>query len=67
MNSESNPAVAADQHIQKGDPIGRLTDYFGKTIAEVRSPLAGVVLYVVVSPAMSKNEPIAMVGTPASN
>jgi predicted deacylase len=61
------PAVAADQHIQKGDLIGRLTDYFGTTIAEVRSPLTGVVLYVVVSPAMSRDEPIAMVGTPTSS
>lgn len=60
-----SPAVSADQHIQKGDLIGRLTDYFGATLAEVRSPLAGVVLYVVVSPAMSRDEPVAMVGTPS--
>jgi hypothetical protein len=31
-------------------------------IAEVRSPIAGVVTYVVVSPAMGKGEPVAMVG-----
>ena len=42
--------------------IGRLTNYFGDLIAEVTSPLEGVVLYVVVSPAMSEGEPIAMVG-----
>jgi hypothetical protein len=42
--------------------LGRLTDYFGELIAEVRSPIAGLVTYVVVSPAMGKGEPVAMVG-----
>jgi predicted deacylase len=55
-------AVAPDQVVEKGDLLGRLTDYFGDTIAEVRAPLSGVVLYIVVSPAMSKGEPIGMVG-----
>jgi hypothetical protein len=56
------PSVHADQHVERGAPFGRLTDYFGETIAEVRAPMAGVVLYVVVSPAMSAGEPIGMVG-----
>jgi predicted deacylase len=60
------PAVAADQHVAEGALLGTLTDYFGETIAEVRSPLAGVVLYIVVSPAMGKGEPVGMVGVPAS-
>jgi predicted deacylase len=54
-------AVVPDQHVAKGAVLGRLTDYFGTLIAEVRSPLAGVVLYIVVSPAMGKGEPIGMV------
>ena len=57
-----HPMVRPDQRMEKGAVLGRLTDYFGETIAEVRSPLAGVVLYVVVSPAMSKGEPVGMVG-----
>ena len=61
------PAVAADQHVEQGALLGTLTDYFGETIAEVRSPLAGVVLYIVVSPAMGKGEPIGMVGSPAKD
>ena len=57
-----HPAVKPDQQIERGALFGRLTDYFGETIAEVRSPMDGVVLYVVVSPAMSEGEPIGMVG-----
>ena len=51
-----------DQHVEAGDLLGRLTDYFGDPIAEVRSPLEGIVTYVVVSPSMAKGEPVAMVG-----
>jgi len=40
-----------------------VTGYFGQTLADVRAPLDGVVLYVVASPAMSKGEPVAMVGS----
>jgi predicted deacylase len=57
------PAVRSDQHVAQGALLGRLTDYFGEQIAEVRSPLGGVVLYVVASPAMGEGEPVAMVGT----
>ncbi|HEX7019196.1 MAG TPA: M14 family metallopeptidase [Gemmatimonadaceae bacterium] len=58
-----HPAVRPDQHLEQGAVIGRLTDYFGDPIAEVRAPLSGVVLYVVVSPAMTKGEPLGMIGT----
>lgn len=61
-----HPAVHIDQYVQVGALIGRITDYFGETIAEVRAPLAGIVLYVVVSPAMGIGEPIGMVGRPTS-
>ncbi len=60
-------AVQPGQVLTKGTVIGRLTDYFGENIAEVRSPLDGIVLYVVVSPAMAKGEPIGMVGTIAGS
>lgn len=54
-------AVRPDQAVRKGELLGRLTNYFGETIAEVKSPMDGVVLYIVVSPAMGKGEPIGMV------
>jgi predicted deacylase len=55
-------AVRADQQVRKGDVLGRLTDYFGEPIAEVTSPMDGLVTFIVVSPAMGKGEPVAMVG-----
>jgi uncharacterized protein len=57
-----HPTVQPDQRVEQGAVLGRLTNYFGEVIAEVKSPMAGVVLYVVVSPAMGKGEPLAMVG-----
>ena len=54
--------VQRGETVQKGTPLGRLTDYFGKEIAVVRSTMTGVVLYVVGTPAMSKGEPVGMVG-----
>ncbi len=61
-----HPLVAPDQIVRKGELIGRLTDYFGTTIAEVATPLTGVVTYVVVSPAMGEGEPVGMVGAISS-
>jgi len=55
--------VRPDQPVAKGTVLGRLTDYLGEPITEITAPLDGVVLYVVVSPAMTKGEPVGMVGT----
>ncbi len=54
--------VQRGETVQKGTPVGRLTDYFGNELAVVRSPMSGVVLYVVGTPAISKGEPVGMVG-----
>jgi predicted deacylase len=54
--------VQRGETVQKGTPLGRLTDYFGREIALVRSTMTGVVLYVVGTPAMTKGEPVGMVG-----
>jgi predicted deacylase len=59
------PAVRPDQRVEQDAVLGHLTDYFGTAVGEVRSPLAGIVMYVVVSPAMGKGEPVGMVGAPA--
>ena len=57
-------AVERGHTVTQGTLIGRLTDFFGNTIAEVRAPFAGEVLYVVATPAMSRGEPVAMIGAP---
>ncbi len=58
------PLVERGQTVAQGAPLGYVTDFFGGGRQDVRSPLAGVVLYVVGTPAMSAGEPVAMVGAP---
>lgn len=57
-------AVERGHTVTEGTLIGRVTDFFGNTIAEVSAPFAGEVLYVVATPAMSRGEPVAMIGAP---
>jgi predicted deacylase len=58
------PLVDRDQDVAKGQPLVRVTDFFGETIAVIESPLDGVVLYVVATPPIVKGQPVACVGTP---
>ncbi len=60
------PAVERGHTVAEGTLIGHITDFFGKTIAEMRAPFAGEVLYVVGTPAISKGEPIAFIGERAA-
>ncbi|GLC23663.1 succinylglutamate desuccinylase/aspartoacylase domain-containing protein [Roseisolibacter agri] len=53
--------------VPQGAPIGRVTDFFGATVATVRAPFAGEVLYVIGTPAMSEGEPVAMLGQAADS
>jgi predicted deacylase len=62
-----HPVARIDQYVQQGALLGRITDYYGDPITEVRAPIAGIVLYIVVSPAMSIGEPVGMVGKPTSS
>lgn len=56
------PMVERNQSVRRGTEVGYVTDYFGATLAVVQAPLAGIVLYVVATPAMTEGEPVAMVG-----
>jgi len=58
--------VECNQTVAKGAPLAYVTDFFGKTIADVRSPLDGLVLYVVATPPITKGQPVACIGTPRS-
>jgi predicted deacylase len=55
-------AVDRNDHVAEGTLLGRVHDLHGKVLAEVRAPFAGVMLYVVGTPAMSAGEPVAFVG-----
>jgi hypothetical protein len=43
--------------------IGRVTDWFGQLLAEVKAPFDGEIMYVIGTPAMNKGEPVGMVAT----
>ena len=60
------PKVDRDQTVAAGDLIALVTDFFGNQIAEVRAPIAGLVLYVVTTPPITKGQPVACIGTPGS-
>ncbi len=56
------PSVARGASVAKGDRIGYVTDFFGKTVFEARAPAAGEVLYVCSVPSMAKGGTIANIG-----
>ncbi len=51
--------------VAQGSLIGRVTDFHGTLLEEFSAPFAGEVLYVIGTPAISKGEPIAYVGSTA--
>lgn len=57
------PEVRPGQSVSKGTLIGRITDFHGRTLEEVRAPFDGEMLYVVSTPPVNKGEPLGMVGS----
>lgn len=49
--------------VAKGTRLGRITDFHGRTLEEIRSPFDGEILYIVATPPVSKGEPVGMVGS----
>jgi predicted deacylase len=56
------PAVQRDQTVAQNALVGRITDFHGQVLQEIRAPFAGIVLYVLGTPPISKGEPAAFVG-----
>jgi len=54
-------AVRDGYAVAEGGLLGVLHDVFGKEIAEIRAPFAGVVNYVVATSPVTRREPVAMV------
>jgi hypothetical protein len=50
--------------VAAGSVLGVLTGFFGDTLAVLRAPFGGVMMYVVPTPAMSQGEPVGMVAVP---
>ncbi len=58
--------VERGNYVVKGTLVASISDFFGRPIGEVRSPLDGIVLYVVATPPISKDQPVAFIGAPAA-
>ncbi|HJR61891.1 MAG TPA: M14 family metallopeptidase [Vicinamibacterales bacterium] len=56
-------AVRKGQTVAQGAVIGRVTDFHGKLLEEIKAPFAGEILYVVGTPAMNKGEPVGFIGS----
>ena len=50
------------RHVQKGEVLGYLTDYFGNIIQKAVAPYDGMILYQAATPPLSKGEPMVKVG-----
>lgn len=56
------PDVERGHYVIAGARVGRVHDFHGKLVEEIRAPFAGIVLYVIGTPPISKGEPVAFVG-----
>jgi uncharacterized protein len=52
--------------VAEGALLGRVTDFQGRTLSEIRAPFAGEILYVVGTPPVSKGEPLAFIAALAT-
>jgi predicted deacylase len=64
MSGIWQPTVTRGQSIAQGAPLGCVSDPFGGNRTCIAAPFAGVVLYVVATPAMNQGEPLGMIGAP---
>ncbi len=60
------PAVEPMQTVAEGALVGRVTDFHGTLLQEVRAPFAGEILYVVATPPVSEGEPLGYVAARAT-
>ncbi len=56
-------AVEKGHTVAQGTVLGRVTDFHGRLLEEIKAPFAGEVLYIIGTPAMNKGEPVAFIGS----
>lgn len=56
------PLTRGGAHVQEGELLGYLTDFFGNVIQKAVAPHDGIVMYVIATPPMSKGEPMVKIG-----
>lgn len=56
-----HPAVRVGERIERGQPVGVITDYFGTPLQELRAVATGEIAFLVTSLAMNQGDPILAV------
>ncbi len=56
------PLGHSGRHVQQGELLGYLTDYFGNIIQKAIAPHDGIIMYIISTPPMSKGEPMVKLG-----
>ncbi|MFC1476970.1 succinylglutamate desuccinylase/aspartoacylase family protein [candidate division KSB1 bacterium] len=56
------PLVHRAHHVEEGELVGYLTDFFGNIIQKVHAPYDGMVLYIIATPPMGTGEPMVSIG-----
>jgi predicted deacylase len=56
------PLVVPEAYVQQGMRIGYVTDYFGSKLADVTTPISGIVTYICSVPSMKKGDTAANIG-----
>ncbi len=58
------PAISLEQTVKKGDKMGEVRDFFGNVLSEYHAQVDGIVLFVVGSLAICKDDPIYCLAVP---
>jgi len=56
------PLVNAGDHVEGGEMVGYLTDYFGNIIQKAVAPHDGIVMYIIATPPMNVGDPMVKIG-----
>ena len=56
------PLVKGGEHVEKGELVGYLTNFWGDIIQKAYAPHDGIVMYIISTPPMSKGEPMVKIG-----
>lgn len=55
------PSASSGYMVAKDGVLGELVDFFGKPIMTIKAPFSGIINYIIVTPPISKGEPLAMI------
>jgi len=56
------PLVKRGDHVEEGELLGYVTDFFGNILQKAKAPYAGMIMYIIATPPMNKGEPMVSVG-----